>query len=93
MALGGIGLGLGVKDLRQLMIFNSTYALNNFVEKGWEVGGHADASAKAGDKGGAVNSAGDVSSGMEIYQITESGLALQATVTAAKYWKDKDLNY
>ncbi len=93
MALGGLGLGLGVKDFRQLMIFNSTYALNNFIEKGWEVGAHADASAKAGDKGGAVNSAGDVSSGMEIYQVTESGLALQATVTAAKYWKDKELNY
>jgi lipid-binding SYLF domain-containing protein len=92
MALGGVGLGLGVKDFRQLMIFQTTDALNNFVEKGWEVGAHADASAKAGDKGGAVNSAGDISSGMEIYQVTENGLALQATVSAAKYWKDKELN-
>ena len=92
MALGGVGLGLGVKDFRQLIIFKTKDALNSFVDNGWEVGGHADATAKAGDKGGAVNAAGDVTSGMEIYQVTESGLALQATVSAAKYWKDKELN-
>lgn len=92
MALGGVGLGLGVKDFRQLIIFKTRLALENFVEYGWEVGGHADATAKAGDKGGAANVAGDISSNVEIYQITESGLALQATVSAAKYWKDKELN-
>ena len=30
--------------------------------------------------------------GMEIYQFTESGLALQATVSGTKYWKDSKLN-
>jgi hypothetical protein len=29
---------------------------------------------------------------MEIYELTESGLALQATIQGTKYWKDKDLN-
>lgn len=92
MALGGVGLGLGVKDFRQLIIFKTQEAMDAFVNKGWEFGGHADAAAKAGDKGGAVGSAGDITSGMEIYQITEAGLALQATVSAAKYWKDDELN-
>ena len=92
MGLGGVGPGLGVKDFRQLIIFNTKEAMDSFVNKGWEFGGHADATAKAGDKGGAVNSAGDITSGMEIYQVTESGLALQATVSAAKYWKDDELN-
>jgi hypothetical protein len=27
-----------------------------------------------------------------IYQMTESGLALQATVNGTKYWKDDELN-
>ena len=35
---------------------------------------------------------GDIRSGIEIYSMTESGLALQATVAGTKYWKDKDLN-
>lgn len=30
--------------------------------------------------------------GMEIYQFTESGIALQATVAGTKYWKDSKLN-
>ncbi len=30
--------------------------------------------------------------GMEIYQFTESGLSLQATVMGTKYWKDGKLN-
>jgi len=30
--------------------------------------------------------------GLQIYQFTESGVALQATVSGTKYWKDKDLN-
>ena len=30
--------------------------------------------------------------GMQIYQITESGISLQATVAGTKYWKDGSLN-
>ncbi len=30
--------------------------------------------------------------GMELYQFTESGLSLQATVQGTKYWKDSKLN-
>lgn len=30
--------------------------------------------------------------GMEIYQFTESGVALQATVAGTKYWRDSKLN-
>lgn len=92
MVLGGVGFGLGVKDLRQLIIFKTTDAMNSFVEKGWDVGAHADATAKAGEKGGEVNTSGDIGSEVEIYEATESGLTLQANVTLAKYYKDKELN-
>ena len=30
--------------------------------------------------------------GMEIYQFTQSGISLQATVAGTKYWKDSNLN-
>jgi lipid-binding SYLF domain-containing protein len=92
MAMVGVGLGLGVKDFRAVIIFKNQNALNTFVDKGWEFGGHADAAAKSGDKGAAANVAGDITSGMEIYQFTESGIALQATIAGTKYWKDKELN-
>jgi lipid-binding SYLF domain-containing protein len=92
MALGGIGLGLGVKDYRQVLIFNSKDLLAKFIESGWEFGGHADAAAKAGQAGGEVSGTGAIGADIEAYSMTESGLALQATIAGTKYWKDKNLN-
>jgi lipid-binding SYLF domain-containing protein len=92
MALGGVGLGLGAKDYRQVLIFNSKEVLNKFIESGWEFGGHADATAKASEKGGELSGEGAIGKDIEAYSLTESGLALQATVTGTKYWKDKELN-
>jgi len=87
----GIGFGLGVKDFRAVFIFHDRKIMQNFLTNGWEVGAHADAAAKAGDKGGAV--AGEILlDGVTIYQLTENGLALQATVKGTKYWKDSELN-
>lgn len=92
MYSAGVGLGLGVKDFRGIFIFTTTEALNKFVEKGWQAGGQADAAAKSGEKGGAVGSAIDIAPGIRLYQITENGLAIQATVQGTKYWKDDELN-
>jgi lipid-binding SYLF domain-containing protein len=87
----GIGLGLGVKDFRAIFIFHDHNTMNQFIESGWEFGGHADAAAKASDKGGAVG--GEILlDNITIYQLTESGLALQATIKGTKYWKDDALN-
>ena len=40
--LGG-GIGLGLKDFRAVIIFRNREDLEEFVEKGWEFGGEADA--------------------------------------------------
>lgn len=87
----GLGLGAGVKDFRVVFVFHDIETLNDFIEHGWSFGGEADAAAKAGDKGGAVSAAGIVD-GVTVYQITETGLALQATLKGTKYWKSKELN-
>jgi lipid-binding SYLF domain-containing protein len=92
MAQVGIGLGLGVKDFRLVFIFRNREVLNDFIEKGWEFGGQADAAAKSGEKGAAVGGEVYIDQDIIIYQLTESGLALQATVGGTKYWKDESLN-
>jgi lipid-binding SYLF domain-containing protein len=92
MGEAGIGLGLGVKDFRAVFIFKTQESLEAFINNGWEFGGHVDAAAKAGDKGAAVGGEA-LLNGVTIYQITESGLALQATLKGTKYWKDSELNY
>ncbi|NQZ81286.1 MAG: hypothetical protein HRT52_09765 [Colwellia sp.] len=87
----GIGLGLGAKDFRIVFVFHNNDAMNRFVEHGWAVGAQTDAAAKANDKGAAVG--GEITlDDMTVYQITESGLALQATIKGTKYWQDDELN-
>ena len=92
MYSAGIGIGLGVKDFRGVFVFTKADALDNFVEKGWQAGAQVDAAAKAGEKGGAYAGAVDVAPGIKLYQITENGLALQATIQGTKYWKDDELS-
>ncbi len=92
MRMFGVGLGLGAKDFRAVIIFKDKEALDTFTESGWEWGGHADAAAKADDKGGEVGGQAEVTMNMEIYTFTESGIALQATVAGTKYWRDKELS-
>jgi lipid-binding SYLF domain-containing protein len=92
MGMGGVGLGLGAKDFRLLLIFHDDETLNSFIDKGWEFGGHADAAAKSGEKGGEGSVHGAIGEGISAYSLTETGLALQATVTGTKYWKDNELN-
>lgn len=87
----GIGIGLGVKDFRAVFVFHTTRSLNRFIEHGWAFGAQADAAAKAEDKGEAFG--GEVVlDNVTIYQITEAGLALQATIKGTKFWKNDELN-
>jgi lipid-binding SYLF domain-containing protein len=92
VAEAGGGLGLGVKDVRNIFVFDTKEALETFTTKGWNFGGDANASAKAAGKGGAANAAFQVASGVRLYQLTKGGLALKATLSGTKYWADADLN-
>ena len=92
MATGGVGIGLGIKDYRAVMIFHKRSAFDNFIEHGWDFSGQADAAATLDDAGGEVNAADTVVGGVTVYQMTVKGLALQATLQGTKYWKSKKLN-
>src|SRR5690606_33614878 len=94
MAGAGVGVGMGVKDYRVVIIFTDANVMRRFVESGWDFGGQADAGAKVNDQGAAAGGAATVGSvaGMEIYQFTKHGVALQATVQGTKYWRDDKLN-
>jgi len=91
MGEAGLGLGLGAKDFRAVFVFHTEKALNQFVEKGWAFGAEADAAAKSNDKGDQV-SYGVTLGNITVYQLTENGIALQATVKGTKYWQSARLN-
>lgn len=86
------GLGIGVKKFMLIWVFDNQQAFDSFVNSGWEIGGQANATAKAGDKGGALEGAVPIASGIWLYQLTDAGLALELTAKGTKYYKDNDLN-
>ena len=96
MFSAGGGLGMGVKTFKAIFVFHTSEALDNFVDSGWDFSGQADAAATAGEGTeedfGAVDEAMTMTQGVTVYQLTDQGLALQATLQGTKYWKDDELN-
>jgi len=92
MVSGGVGLGLGVKDFRGVFVFHTEKSFRQFVDSGWEATAQADVAAKSDRKGKAIASAITVAPDVDLYQITENGLALQATIQGTKYYRDDELN-
>jgi lipid-binding SYLF domain-containing protein len=86
------GLGFGVKKFQLVFIFENAAALDQFVSSGWDSSAQATAAATDGNKGGAYAGAMPVSKGVWLYQLTDKGVALEATVKGTKYYKDDDLN-
>ena len=92
MGSAGLGIGLGIKDFRGVFVFHNRDAFDNFIRRGWDFSGQADIAAKSGDKGDEANISATVVNGVSLYQLTEAGLALQATLQGTKYWRSKKLN-
>ncbi len=92
MAQAGLGFGLGVKDFRAVFIFDNKEVLNKFLSSGWQFGGEADAAVKGGGEGASASGAIGIAPGLRVYQLTQNGLALQATVHGTKYWRDAYVN-
>jgi lipid-binding SYLF domain-containing protein len=91
MASGAVGLGLGFKDMRLVLVFKKRDALKQFVEQGWQFGGESAAVAKAGEAGGSSGEL-EVAPGVSVYQIAKGGLIAQGAVQGSRYWKDEELN-
>ena len=87
----GIGLGAGIKDFRAVFVFHDRAALERFRDVGVSIGGQADDAAKAGDLGAAISGEAIVDN-VTVFQLTQSGLALQAIIKGMRYWRDPQLN-
>jgi lipid-binding SYLF domain-containing protein len=86
------GLGFGVKKFSLVWVFETPETLGTFINSGWELGGQTSVAAKAGEKGAALQGALPVSPGVWVYQLTDTGVALELTAKGTKYYKDDDLN-
>ena len=86
------GLGFGVKKFQLVWVFDTQAALNSFINSGWELGAQTTAGAAVKGEGVALQGAMSVSPGVWLYQLTDTGLALELTAKGTKYYKDDDLN-
>lgn len=101
MAQGGAGLGMGIKQQRTVLVFHDKAALETFIRQGYMVGTDANAAAKYDDKGiapiaastsGVASDTASLPSKVNVYDLTEKGLAAQAMINGYKYWPDAALN-
>jgi lipid-binding SYLF domain-containing protein len=86
------GIGLGAQKYKAIFVFKDHKTLQEFVDKGWQAGAQGGVAAKAGKSGGADTIGTSVYEGIEIYQLTDTGLLMAGTIAGTKYWKDGDLN-
>ena len=86
------GMGLGASKFRVVFIFEAAEEFNTFLNSGWEFGANAMAAAKTKTEGGALAGAVTVSKGVKMFQLNDEGAIVGVSLTAAKYYKDKELN-
>jgi lipid-binding SYLF domain-containing protein len=86
------GLGMGIKSFKAVFVFQHKKALDTFINSGWEASAQTSVAAIDGDQGMALQGAIIVSPGVWVYQITDQGLALDATLKGTKYYKNDELN-
>jgi hypothetical protein len=74
-------------------VFEKAADLDRFINKGWELGGQATASAKVAGQGQDLYAgAMSISPGVWLYQLTDEGVAVELTAKGTKYTKDAELN-
>ena len=92
MAQASGGLDFGIKHYREVLVFKDAKTLQQFVDKGWEFGGAGTATAAAGGKGAKAEQTQIDSSAIDVYPLTNTGLAVGVAAAGRKYWKDDALN-
>ncbi len=83
------GLDIGIKDYREVLVFNDKAAMQKFVDSGWEFAGGAGAAATVQGKGAKKEAGEGLSSPIDVYPMTRTGLAAGVAAGGRKYWRTK----
>jgi lipid-binding SYLF domain-containing protein len=88
VASAGVNVGAGVQFYQGLFLFENKAAFDSFVNTGWQ----ADAGAGATLGKASLEAQAKFTNGMAYYQLSETGIMLDATIAGTKYWKSAELN-
>ena len=92
MGQASAGLQIGASESETLIVFKTAKAMNDFVNKGWEVGAGGGASAGTGKSSVGGTAGANAIADAQFYTITKTGLEAGGAVAGTKFWKDKELN-
>ena len=88
----GLGFGLGFRDFRGILVFDTQESIKDFINSGWGAHGQANAAFIFGDTGGSAAAAAEVMPGVTLYKVTVNGVVLQATFQGSKTWQNDNMN-
>jgi len=92
MAQASAGLQAGISENETLIIFKSTKAMQDFVDKGWEFGAGGSVAAGAGGKTAGGGGGEQVIADATYYTLTRNGLEAGGAIAGTKFWRDRELN-
>jgi lipid-binding SYLF domain-containing protein len=92
MARAGTGPGAGYERFRLVIAFKSRKVLDQFKKVGGDVGASGHLVAKGFDMGGSVGAQVSFDPELSVYQITDAGLAAEASWGATAFVPDASLN-
>jgi len=92
MGQASVGLQIGAAESETLIIFKTSAAMSQFINKGWEYGGGGAAQAGAGGKSVGTAEGENVIADALYFTLTPNGLQAGIAVAGTKFWKDDDLN-
>jgi lipid-binding SYLF domain-containing protein len=88
VASAGVNVGAGVQFYQGLFLFENKASFDSFVNTGWQ----ADAGAGATLGKASLEAQAKFTNGMAYYQLSETGIMLDASIAGTKYWKSTELN-
>jgi lipid-binding SYLF domain-containing protein len=92
MARAGTGPGVGYEQFRYVIVFKSKKLVDTFKTVGGDIGASGHLVAKGFDMGGSVGTQMSFDPELSVYQITEDGLAAEASWGATAFVPDPFLN-
>ncbi len=89
-----VGFGAGIQEFRMLVVFKDRAKFDAFAQGGWQFGGGADVALEHRGEEEGIDGGLQASLEMDpiVYQITEAGINLSATVDGIRYAQDDALN-
>jgi lipid-binding SYLF domain-containing protein len=92
MARAGTGPGVGYEQFRYVIVFKSKKLVDTFKTVGGDIGASGHLVAKGFDVGGSIGAQMSFDPELSVYQITEDGLAAEASWGATVFVPDPFLN-